>query len=612
MPALSFFFCRDIFSSPMDAPRPPGELRDESVAARWLAFVDRHRWGLLALLVGFYLAGFNGQWRIEPDSALYLTIGRNLARGEGYVYHGQVNRLAYPGLPLLIAGCFKLFGIDRIAPVLAAMLAIAFACLGLVFRLIRLHADRPTAVMVTLGVGIMTLFHRCAFQVRNDMPFLLGVLLFLCGYEAIQQSRIKAGHVWRWWDIAAMIAGLLIAVVFRPAMYAFIGAIGIVFFARLVLRQFNWRRMLLAMLPVVALAGFFLLDPRLGNSDRRLGDYEAPLLHSLARDPAGEAYRIFVTNLTELLTPLTPETLFGTELGWWGLNILFGIAALAAGVATIRRRTLWGVWVLATIAMMLVAPSVIDRYLLPIVPILSYGWWRFMAWISRRQPRRWASAAFWTLLTISTIPNMLKLGAFTLDQRRPQFLAGYSEGSWTGLVALGRAMSGLIPPDGWVLSPYKRARVLSYLSDRRVAEQLDPPGADVSIDRLYVIEPADQSLQQLMRRLGVRAGAELLSVEVPAPPGGWFGYSARPRRDLPPQRWSLHRAIAAEAPAPAATVQAGSVVPIVIMPAAPSAAAPGASSAAMPGAPSAAAPPVAPMPPTATTRPAGTARERRP
>src|SRR3712207_6057105 len=50
---------------------------------RVLAFVDRNRYRLYAALAVLYLLGFNGQWRPEPDSALYLAIGRNLARGEG-------------------------------------------------------------------------------------------------------------------------------------------------------------------------------------------------------------------------------------------------------------------------------------------------------------------------------------------------------------------------------------------------------------------------------------------------------------------------------------------------------------------------------------------------
>src|SRR5256885_16682902 len=71
-----------------------------------LAWADRRRYWLFAAVIVVYLAGFNAQWRLEPDSALYLSIGRNLAEGQGYTFHGTPHRLAYPGLPLIIPGIF--------------------------------------------------------------------------------------------------------------------------------------------------------------------------------------------------------------------------------------------------------------------------------------------------------------------------------------------------------------------------------------------------------------------------------------------------------------------------------------------------------------------------
>ena len=59
-----------------------------------LAWADRYRrWVFLSLLL-VYAGGFNPQWRPEPDSALYLSIGRNLVEGKGYTFHGKAHRLA--------------------------------------------------------------------------------------------------------------------------------------------------------------------------------------------------------------------------------------------------------------------------------------------------------------------------------------------------------------------------------------------------------------------------------------------------------------------------------------------------------------------------------------
>ena len=100
------------------APAPQYLLQPDKL----LNWVDVHRRKLLAALLVLYALGFNGQWRMEPDSALYLTIGRNLAEGRGYTYHGEHHHLAYPGLPWLFAANFKLFGAGTLLPAHALLL----------------------------------------------------------------------------------------------------------------------------------------------------------------------------------------------------------------------------------------------------------------------------------------------------------------------------------------------------------------------------------------------------------------------------------------------------------------------------------------------------------
>src|SRR5271154_4161022 len=81
---------------PLGYARPPGFDESRAPWSDWLlVWADRYRrWVMLAIL-GIYLAGFNGQWRLEPDSALYLSIGQNLAHGHGYTFQGKPHRLAY-------------------------------------------------------------------------------------------------------------------------------------------------------------------------------------------------------------------------------------------------------------------------------------------------------------------------------------------------------------------------------------------------------------------------------------------------------------------------------------------------------------------------------------
>src|SRR5687767_10685586 len=72
------------------------QLRTSRASDLLLSWADRYRRWIFAGLALLYVAGFNAQWRLEPDSALYLTIGRNLAERKGYTFHGKSHRLAYP------------------------------------------------------------------------------------------------------------------------------------------------------------------------------------------------------------------------------------------------------------------------------------------------------------------------------------------------------------------------------------------------------------------------------------------------------------------------------------------------------------------------------------
>ena len=49
------------------------------------AWLWGRRWAVVVAMVLLYAAGFNGLWRITPDSALYANLGRSLVAGKGMV-----------------------------------------------------------------------------------------------------------------------------------------------------------------------------------------------------------------------------------------------------------------------------------------------------------------------------------------------------------------------------------------------------------------------------------------------------------------------------------------------------------------------------------------------
>ena len=155
--------------------------------------------------------------------------GAHTAAGRGYTYHGASHHLAYPGLPWLFAGTFKIFGADSLLPAHLILLLCGLATLALTYRLFYLHAGRPTAVLMTVALGISRTFYRYNFELLSDVPFLMGVMAFLAGYEAVffrrydrdvREGLPSARGKPRPYDWALLVGGLLVAMVMRPTMWA--------------------------------------------------------------------------------------------------------------------------------------------------------------------------------------------------------------------------------------------------------------------------------------------------------------------------------------------------------------------------------------------------------
>jgi len=469
-----------------------------------LGWYDRYRWFYFLVLAGFYLAAFTGQWQPEPDSALYLSIGRNLAQGEGYHYHGYPHALAYPGMPYLIAGTFVLFGIDVLWPAHVLMLLMAGATLALSYRLVRLHLDRPTAVFVTCLLGMTFTLFRYAFELRNDLPFTLGVMAFLAGWEACLKPDPKTGHLRiRPADVALMIAGLALAVVMRPHMWVLVVAI----VGAGVIRLMQTRRMRRVLLGMIAGVGGLValllwLDPRQGQGFRYT--YEAAGLSALAELLTPQGISRLGRQVVVLLEETVAEAALGHQLGPV-LTSIVSIALLAAAVVLIRRRWLWGLLIIGTVLLMLVLPvPPAPRYLLPIVPLMALGW--FLAIMRIIQPMRqpWRNVVFIALLSVWVVPNFLKILKEIAEQRYPPMAASYQRE--TSLRAFSSQLRHAVEPDAWVLASEKTARVLSYWSDRRVAARYElPPQGEID-SALYILEPIDPQEALVLKERRLRVG----------------------------------------------------------------------------------------------------------
>jgi hypothetical protein len=523
-----------------------------------LAFVDAHRRVLLFGVLALYLLGFNGQWRLEPDSALYLTIGRNLAEYRGYTYHGVSHHLAYPGLPWLLAGLFKAFGSGSLLPAHVALLLFGFAALALTYRLFLLHAGRPTAVLMTVLLGLSRTFYRYNFELLSDVPFLTGVMAFLVGYEAVffrrydrdaredsfdDASASGARGKPRWYDWLLLAGGLSLAMVMRPTMWALLAAVVAAVFLSMFKRPVRKGRLAVgaAILVAAVAAGllFYRLDPRRTGRPDAAGDYEFAFIDALTSGSHELAAKLR-TNLLAILHPSASESLFGIDLGHLDIgpyavsvSAIPSLFCIAVALLVFRRRLLWGVWVSMTLLMMAVT-VVHVRYFLQVMPLLLYGYWLGVVWLNRRaaergRPRAVGRAELASAVLLAALVgfNLLRVGSLVVEQRHLPFLASYRDGKFAAVPQVSELLRSSTPEKSWVLAPQKFGRVLTYYSGRYVTEpgpatQLNPVEQPV-----YVLEPMDKLGQEWMAFYGIGGGEA-----VGAPVAGRKG-----------KDWQLRRAV---------------------------------------------------------------------
>ena len=512
-------------TTPLEHPREAAPL-----SARLLAWADRHRWWLFAAVVLLYAAGFTGRWRVAPDTALYMELGRKLAEGHGFTYHGVKHNWYEPGLPYAINLSYRWFGVDNYVPLTLFMLACGVTSLALVYHLFRLHAGRPTAVVMTVLLAVTETFYRYCFQIVTDPPFLVGMFSFLLGYEALvrkdeHDAPRRRGPGWAWLLVAF---GTVTMVAFRPTIITFVGALALATLYHLVRGGNRFRHALILAVTLACVWGFRAADPR--RSAPGEAAYREGMLKTLLTEKRGFAFhRMFTRFIPEMLSEVTPEAVLGIELGP-GADEIASIAAVALGLALVTRRALWGVWVAATVAQMAFwLPR--ERYYLPVLPLIQFAVWRSAVWVESRFKGAAGTAGFVVILLLITVPNLLQDGTFIYEQR----LRGISRTNLRDpfgrpLVEMGALIARTAGEEDVVLA--EAARELTYFSRRKVLapprslRQPPPPALErrvredvLSAPAAYAVMPEEwrtPHVRNLLNELGLELGPEVGRVDQPS------------------------------------------------------------------------------------------------
>ena len=521
---------------------PPG-----SPPARVLAWVDRHRRWLFAGIVVLYLAAFTGRWRINPDSAIYMSLGRSLAETGRYVHNGEHHTRYEPGLPLVIAGSFRLFGEDRYAPILLFSLACTFAALALTYRLMLRHAGRPTAALVTVGFGICETCVRYGFQVVTDTPFVVGVLAYLLAYERLVAPNAVVRDRWRWVAWVTLPLATLFMVAFRPTALVFVGAVGLACAWHLCRGPNRLRHVLIGLLTLAAFLSFRTVDPRRSTAGAEV--VREQRLKALLTEQRAYFVPRIAREAFNFVEVVVPRAVFATEFAP-GVDTVVSLAVMASVVPLLRRRLLWALWCAATFAQCMVwLPR--ERYLLPILPLVLYGMWLGIVWLSRRPRLRSpaASRAVFAVPLVAFVGCNLALDIHLLIEQRRVGVdrTGAVDAESAATLEMARHIARVVGEgDDETLVFATDHDELHYFSRRRVDgtpwSGRWPPTKKGLADalararaapRVYVVLPDDKreaDVTQFVDLLGMKPGPALATVERP-----------NDRKEKPMEPLTLHR-----------------------------------------------------------------------
>ena len=516
-----------------EADRQDRPTRPKDAPQAILAWVDRWRWWLLATVLISYLAAFNGQFRLSCDAATYVNVAQAMNNGGSFEGHGQRPHL-YPGMPYLLSYTFQLFGTDNLVPAHLLVLTMALTSLGMVYWLLHLHAGRAAAVLVTCMVGINAAIHEHAYRLLSDLPFLLGVLLFLVGYEGtrlepnrpnirIADDKIKSRVELIWLYVLLMIVGFGLAVSMRRAMWVLVGAVVLTIFWIFFNRHQGARRgslILLAGGAILMLLLFSLVDPR----QHTHSGFWLAIAYLQRRAMVGG---ILTQSVPKLFEETMVETAFASEMVD-GLDSVLAILLIGSAIFLVKRRILWGLLVMLwVIASLLHVP--LARYLLPIVPLLAYGWWLIAQWISSRLQPPWDGRLCVAMILLWLAPNAIGVVDMVFEQRHVPFLQHYKQGKYVYLKELGRQLTQLADDNPLILSDDQSAlryycghtvlaarylRNWSQQGRMEVRKQIRLAHKDSS---LYVVQPMSEKLSKWMKKLRLKLPGNPLFVIDRAP-----------------------------------------------------------------------------------------------
>ena len=451
----------------------PAALAEANCDAALSACEPRRRQlvAVVAVLVVIYVAGVSGKWWPTPDSALYQSLGRSIARGDGYVFNGQPSTRVTPGMPLILAGLRLAFGPGFWGPN-AFVAACGLGALLMAYLTLARLGPRCVALAAVLATGMSYTFFFNSHLILTDAPF--AMLLWCAMYAAVRQCRGRAA--WLIVLILAVIAGIFV----RAPGGLLLGsvAVGVLLDRTLGARS---RRIVsaVAVLAAAAAAAGGLLAMSSGVSDG-LPPY---LARTVANSQKDIWFRLGQLGVGIVRLPEAYAEMFTSQEG---LTIPFGVAgallAVIGGAAMWRsgRRLMPASCVLYMALLCLVkdSDSIKPRHLMSIQPMLAYlgltGVCRCIRAANRRRSRPTTARALLTgvvvfagIAVVTNAPRLCR-NAFYYGyySHTPRYYEIIRDKDFVDLFDAAQAAKGAGMPGSPVAVDHDQKSILHFLTDR--------------------------------------------------------------------------------------------------------------------------------------------------
>jgi len=439
--------------------------------------IVRHRNVLWGILIGIYALAFTGQWRVGRDSALYRGLAHALASGRGYTFGEFGSRQVYPGLPVLLAGLEKVFSLAA-WPGILVMHAMALGCLIFTYKLVRLRYPEWLAILVTFVVGINGWFIELTNELLTDIPFLLGLLAALYGWERLRIALLDDANQDRKKFIRPLvylILGLALAAVMRPTFWVLaIAWVMVCIWGLIAGPKRKFYAICLGILLVIWLV-VALLDPRIRGFNPLKGGYEQDAIRSLEQ---------VKQNVRKNIPDMTDKELNFSFFGqrWWptairrphlyipGMTDVMSVLVIVGALMLWRVNPLWTLLVLFTIAVTLVM-TVVPRYYIMVLPLLVLGWFLLTIKIAQLVPRRWVEVVLIVSIAIVVGMNFTRAVRVIGEQHAWNAESDEEGPKWEYVIDMGKRVNELVPQGEKVIAP--GASIMAFVSDRECVMQRD-------------------------------------------------------------------------------------------------------------------------------------------